>query len=48
MYSVRDNIIEGDFIKMKETGLNISYGQIDRCFPCALPDKVSGNRNLET
>jgi len=45
-YRVRDTIVEGDFLKMKKTGLNNRYGDIDRNFPCALPPSMPGVRNL--
>ena len=47
-YQVRDKIEAGDFIKKDQTGLNQSYGQIDRNMPQALPKPVAGTRNLDT
>lgn len=47
-YIVRDKIADGDFMKMTSTSLNKTYGQIDNNKPCALPNEISGVRNLET
>lgn len=39
-YHVRDKLIEGDFMKMSQTGLNVNYGAIDNNTPCALPNPI--------
>lgn len=47
-YRVRDKIVEGDFLKMSQTGLNETYGKIDGNTSQAMPPPVGGVRNLET
>ena len=47
-YTVRDQLIEGDFMKMTVTGLNQNYGAIDGNKSCALPNAIAGVRNLNT
>lgn len=47
-YAVRDKLVEGDFLKMTQTGLNNAYGPIDGNKPCALPNPQIGARNLDT
>jgi hypothetical protein len=47
-YKVRDTISDGDFMKITQTSVNGTYGPIEGNKPCALPNTVSGVRNLET
>ena len=47
-YVVRDSIQDGDFMKITSTSLNSTYGKIKGNNPCALPNPITGVRNLET
>lgn len=47
-YTVRDKLTEGDFMKMTKTSVNATYGEIEGNKPCALPNPITGVRNMET